>query len=228
MTHPLSTLALATLVLAGLFSNAGSALAQVAGGTTTVATSITQTTQIAMGWSVKKTLLGKSIYNEEGQKVGKVDDLIISPDRSVSYVIVGAGGFVGIGRHDVAVPVSQINDQGGKLVLTGATKQMIKALPQFTYLDDTARRDHFVASADKNIAEGKAKLADLEKKAGTAGSEAKARIDLQISALQIDVKSAEMKLGEMKQVTVARWKEFEAGVNAATARLRKSIDVASV
>lgn len=38
------------------------------------------------------------------------------------------------------------------------------------------------------------------------------------------MKLAEDKLAEMKRVTAVRWKEFEAGVSAATARLRKSID----
>ena len=32
--------------------------------------------RIAMDWSVQKTLLGKASYNDAGQKVGKVDDLI--------------------------------------------------------------------------------------------------------------------------------------------------------
>jgi hypothetical protein len=47
--------------------------------------------------------------------------------------IVGAGGFVGVGRHDVAIPVAQITEQDGKLVLAGATKDAIKALPKFDY-----------------------------------------------------------------------------------------------
>ncbi|QTN21378.1 PRC-barrel domain-containing protein [Rhizobacter sp. AJA081-3] len=227
MKKHLSSLALATSAFAATLCVTPIASAQIAGGTTTVEASITESTQIAMGWSVKKTLLGKTIYNDAGQKVGKVDDLIISPDKNVSYVIVGAGGFIGIGRHDVAIPVSRIQNQAGELVMAGATKEMIKALPEFAYANDTARRDQFVAAADKDIAKGKAKVADLEKKAGAAATEAKARIDLQISALQVDVKSAEAKLDEMKQATATRWKEFEAGVSAATARLRKSIDTAT-
>jgi hypothetical protein len=142
-------------------------------------------------------------------------------------VIVGAGGFVGIGRHDVAIPVSQIQDKSGKLMMAGASKDMIKALPGFTYATDTARRDQFVAAADQDIAKGRAKVADLEKKAGLAGTDAKAQINLEITALQADVKSAESKLGEMKQATASRWKEFEADVSAATARLRKSIETAT-
>lgn len=220
-------LPLATLSLVGALCGFGAAHAQVAGATTTVGVSITESTQLAIGWSVKKTLMGKTVYNDAGDKVGKVEDLIISPDKNVSFVIVGAGGFVGIGRHDVAVPISQIQDKAGKLVMAGASKDTIKAMPGFTYATDTSRRDQFVAAADKDIAKGKAKIADLEKSVRVAATDVKAKINLEIAALQADVKSAEGKLGEMKQATAARWKEFEADVSAATARLRKSIETAT-
>lgn len=216
----------ATLTLVASLTAAIPASAQVAGGSTTLGVSVIESTQIATGWSVTRTLLGKTIYNEAGQKVGKVADLIISPDRKVSYVIVGAGGFIGIGRHDVAIPVTQIQDQSGRLVMPGATKETIKSLPEFAYADDSARRDRVVAAADRDIADGKAKVAELEKKAGTVATDAKARIDLQIAALQVDLKSTEAKLTELKQATAVRWKEFEAGVRDATTRLRKSIDTA--
>ncbi|OYU45085.1 MAG: photosystem reaction center protein H [Burkholderiales bacterium PBB4] len=213
-------LAVCTLVFAP------ASVAQVAGGSTTVGMRVTESTQLALGWSVKKTLLGKTIYNESDQKVGKVEDLIISPDKSVSYVIVGAGGFLGMGRHDVAIPVTQIQDQGGKLVMAGATKDMLKALPAFDYANDTAKRDQFIANTEQDIAKAKARIAELEKSASTAASDAKAKMDLQISGLQIDLKATEGKLSDLKQATAKRWHEFEASVNAATLRLRKSIDKA--
>jgi sporulation protein YlmC with PRC-barrel domain len=221
-------LAATALAFAATLSATAPTWAQVAGATTTttVDTSIAESTRIAMGWSVKKTLMGKTIYNDAGQTVGKVEDLIISPDKNVSYVIVGAGGFVGIGRHDVAIPVTQIQDKAGKLVMTGATKDTIKGMPAFEYVTDTTKRDAFVAAADKDIAKGKAAVASLEKKAGAAATDAKAGIDVDITALQSDVKSAEAKLSEMKQAGVLRWKEFEADVSTATARLRKSIEKA--
>jgi sporulation protein YlmC with PRC-barrel domain len=156
---------------------------------------------------VKKTLLGKTSYNDAGQKVGKVEDLIISRDANVSYVIVGAGGFVGIGWHDVAIPVTQIQDKAGTLVMPGATKDTIKGMPVFTYATDTAKRDAFVAAANEDIA--------------------KAKIDADITALQLDVKAAEAKLSAMKKAGAVRWREFEADVSAATARLRKSIEKAT-
>ncbi len=222
MKKNLSSLTLATLTVVGALCSTGPAAAQVAGGSTTVGVSVM--TQLAMGWSVKKALLGKTIYNDAGQKVGRVEDLIISPDTNVSYVIVGAGGFVGIGRHDVAIPVTQIQDKAGKLVMTGATKDTIKGMPQFTYATDTTKRDAFVAAANEDIAQGRAAVTNLEKKAGAAGADARAKIDAEITALQSDVKSAEAKLSAMNKAGAVRWREFEADVSAATARLRKSIE----
>jgi sporulation protein YlmC with PRC-barrel domain len=225
MNMKLSTFTLAALTLAGAVCT--TAPAQVAGGTTTVGVNITESTQLALGWSVKNTLMGKMIYNETGEKVGQVEDLIISPDKNVSYIIVGAGGFIGIGRHDVAIPVNKIQDKSGKLVMAGATKEMIKAMPVFAYATDTSRRDAFVAAAEADIAKGKAKIADLEKKAGSAATEAKAKINGELNDLKADVKLAEGKIGDLKRSAVLRWREFEVDVNAATAKIRKAIETAT-
>jgi sporulation protein YlmC with PRC-barrel domain len=108
------------------------AAAQVA-GKTTLGAAVAEVDLVATGWSAKKQILGRQVINDVQQKVGRVDDIIIAPDRSVSYVIIGAGGFVGVGRHDVAIPVDQIEAQDGKILLRGATKDAIKALPAFEY-----------------------------------------------------------------------------------------------
>lgn len=225
MKKNFSSLALATLAVVGALCSTGPVAAQVAGGSSTVGVSIT--TQLAMGWSVKKTLLGKTIYDDTGKKVGKVEDLIISPEANVSYVIVGAGGFIGIGKHDVAIPITQIQDRAGRLVMAGATKDTIKDMPVFTYATDTAKRDAFVAAANEDIAKAKARITSLEKRSAAATADAKANIDAEIAALQSDVKSAEAKLSEMNKAGAVRWREFEADVSAAMARLRKSLEKAT-
>jgi len=202
------------------------AQAQVAGGTTAVGVNVTESTQLAMGWSAKKSILGKTVYNESGDKVGKVEDLIVSPDRNVSFLIVGAGGFIGIGRHDVAVPVSQVTSQSGRLVMAGATKDIVKAMPTFNYSDDSARRTEFIKTAETTMAKARADMASLQKKAAVATGEAKAAVDAQMAVLQSELRAAEAKLSELKSVSAARWKEFQAGVTDAGDRLRKSIDKA--
>ena len=219
--------AIVATTLLGMLCATGLAEAQVAGATTSTPLSISESTQVAMGWSVKKTLMGKTLYNDAGEKIGTVEDLIISPDKNVSYVIVGAGGFVGVGRHDVAIPVAQVQDQSGKLVIPGVTKDTIEAMPDFDYAYDTTQRDRFVATAAQDIAKGRTKVADLEKKTDALTTETKIKVDRQLTVLRGDVKVAEDRLAEMKQATANRWKEFEARVSAATARLRKAVDVAT-
>ncbi|PXW93988.1 PRC-barrel domain protein [Sphaerotilus hippei] len=218
-------LLIATFALTGTGLTVATAAAQVAGTSTTVEASVTTATQVARGWSVRKTLLGKTVYNDTGARIGKVEDLIVAPERNVTYVIVGAGGFIGIGRHDVAVPVSQIRDQGGRLVMTGATKESLQALPGFDDTSDTSRRDQFVAAAEQDVARAKVRIAELQKQsAAAAAADVKVRIDQQIAALQQELQASEEMLGQMKRAGARRWKEFEANVNAATARLRKSLD----
>jgi sporulation protein YlmC with PRC-barrel domain len=122
-------LALGGLIVAGAAGGVG---AQVA-GSTTVGISVEELKVVAVGWSAKKKILGKAVYNDQNERIGVVDDLIITPDKSVSYAIIGAGGFLGMGKHDVAIPVSQFKEDKGKIVLAGATKDVLKALPKFEY-----------------------------------------------------------------------------------------------
>ena len=85
------------------------------------------------GWSVKRTILGQPVYNEKDERVGSVDDLIVTPDKAISYGIINAGGFLGLTKHNVAIPVSQFKLVDSKLVLPGATKEALKASPEFEY-----------------------------------------------------------------------------------------------
>jgi len=106
--------------------------AQVA-GTTLLGVSVEEMRNVALGWSVKRTILGQTVYNDNNERVGSIDDIIIAPDKAISYAIVNAGGYLGLAKHDVAVPVSKFKLVEGKLVLPGATKEALKASPEFQY-----------------------------------------------------------------------------------------------
>jgi len=106
--------------------------AQVA-GTTTLGVPATEITTLARGWSAKKQILGKPVYNDHNERVGDVDDIIVAPDKSLSYAIIGVGGFLGLGEHYVAIPFNQFKSGDGKYVLPGATKDKLKAIPTFNY-----------------------------------------------------------------------------------------------
>ena len=122
-------LALMSLVVA---AGAADSLAQTA-GSSLVSVSVAELREVATGWSAKKQILGKDVYNDTGDKIGDVNDLIVTPSRSLSYAIVGVGGFLGMGEHNVAVPVSMFKQQMGKITLPGATKDALKAAPKFEY-----------------------------------------------------------------------------------------------
>ena len=214
----------ASLGIMGNLAILGSATAQVAGSTTTFGVTVTEASEVARGWSVKKGILGKTVYDDAGQKIGSVQDLIITPENHVSYVIVGAGGFIGMGRHDVAIPIAQIHDKGGKIVMPGATKEIVKAMPPFDYAIDTTKRDQFVAKVEQDIAKAKTEIAALEKKAATVTGDVKTKLDADVIALKKDLKAAEEKLAQMKRAASNKWRTFEGDVSAAVTRLRKSLD----
>jgi sporulation protein YlmC with PRC-barrel domain len=106
--------------------------AQVA-GSTLIGVSVAEMRDVSTGWSAKRAILGQSVFNEKDERVGSIDDIIIAPDKAVSYAIINAGGFTGLTKHDVAIPVSQLKLVDKKLVLAGATKEALKASPPFQY-----------------------------------------------------------------------------------------------
>ncbi len=68
-----------------LLASAGDAAAQIA-GSTRLGVTVEEMRAVAVGWSAKKQILRQPVYNEQTQKVGTIDDLIIAPDTSVSFV----------------------------------------------------------------------------------------------------------------------------------------------
>jgi len=115
-----------------MFLVAANAAAQVA-GSMTIGVPATELVTLAKGWSVKNQILGKVVYNEKDEKVGQVEDIIVTPDKAISYAILSVGGFLGLGERDVAIPFTQLKAGDGKFLLRGATKDALKALPAFSY-----------------------------------------------------------------------------------------------
>jgi len=106
--------------------------AQVA-GSTLLGVSVAEMRNVTLGWSAKRQILGQPVFNDKDERIGSIDDMVVAPDKAVSYAIVNAGGFTGLTKHDVAIPVSQLKLVDKKLVLAGATKEALKASPPFEY-----------------------------------------------------------------------------------------------
>jgi sporulation protein YlmC with PRC-barrel domain len=123
---------LAMTAVSVLLGASNASLGQVV-GSTQLGVAMAELREVTTGWSAKRQILGQTVYNDKDEKIGKVDDIIVAPDKAISYAIIGAGGFLNVGKHDVAIPVNQFKTEAGKLVLAGASKDALKAMPPFEY-----------------------------------------------------------------------------------------------
>jgi len=121
------------LVLASIAAAAPAVSQAQLAGSTLLGVSYGEMREVMLGWSAKRQILGQAVYNSLDERVGSIDDIIVAGDKAVSYAIVNAGGFTGLTRHDVAIPVSQFKKVGDRLVLDGATRDALKASPPFEY-----------------------------------------------------------------------------------------------
>jgi sporulation protein YlmC with PRC-barrel domain len=83
-----------------------SASTPIASTNTTTPSWLTQ--ELAGQWRSSK-LIGLNVYNSENDKVGDISELIVDRSGKLEAVVVGVGGFLGIGEHDVAIPYGQIS-----------------------------------------------------------------------------------------------------------------------
>jgi sporulation protein YlmC with PRC-barrel domain len=89
---------------------------------------------VERGYRASK-LQDKPVFNERGERVGEVDDMIIAKDGK-TFAVVQVGGFLGVGKKLVAVPYEslQLDERGDKLMLPGASKEALRKLPVFKHV----------------------------------------------------------------------------------------------
>lgn len=110
-----------------------SALAQ--GAPQSVTERRTEVLQTGSGFRASK-LAGTSVYNRDKDKIGTIDDLILSPSDHSAFAILSVGGFLGMGKHYVAVPFSDLQITAKQVTMPEATKTSLEALPEFKYAPD--------------------------------------------------------------------------------------------
>ena len=86
---------------------------------------------VDQGYRASK-LLGRSVQNDKEQKIGTLDDLVVTKDHAL-FGVLQVGGFLGLGGHLVAVPYDSldISDDGRKIVVAGASKEELSKLPEY-------------------------------------------------------------------------------------------------
>ncbi len=100
-------------------------------------------------------IIGESVYNgtgDEAQDIGKVNDVVLSPEGKAQSLVIGVGGFLGMGQKNVAFDFDKATwaeRDGDRWLVVEATKESLEALPDF---DRRAYDVAPVTSADNSAA----------------------------------------------------------------------------
>jgi sporulation protein YlmC with PRC-barrel domain len=89
-------------------------------------------------WRASK-LAGVDVYNEANEKIGDINDVILDKSGKAEKVILGVGGFLGMGEHYVAVPFEKIKWVNESVRSTTASKSTAPADKPATNVDSNAR-----------------------------------------------------------------------------------------
>ena len=89
---------------------------------------------LTTGYRTSK-VVGSTVVNEANENVGTIDDLIVTPSEKVPFAVLSVGGFLGMGTKYVVVPYNSLKVHDKKMMLPGATKESLKALPEFKYIN---------------------------------------------------------------------------------------------
>ena len=93
------------LLAAALLSSTALAQTPAPSGAPAVAT--TNVVPKANQWRASK-LIGVNIYNEQNEKLGDIGEILLDPSGKVTGYVIGVGGFLGMGQHDILVEPSKI------------------------------------------------------------------------------------------------------------------------
>ena len=98
------------------------------------------TLQPAGQW-LSSQFIGQPVSNDTGETVGNISDLLFDKGGRIVNVVIGVGGFLGIGEKNVAMPYTALSitaDANGKRVVKLAvSKEQLKAAPDFKLTEKT-------------------------------------------------------------------------------------------
>src|SRR4029453_9769431 len=76
-------------------------------------------TEFQGSWRASK-MVGLSVYNDKNESIGSINDLLTEKDGKIKAVVIGVGGFLGVGEHLVAIPFEKVKFVSEPIVYSGA------------------------------------------------------------------------------------------------------------
>jgi sporulation protein YlmC with PRC-barrel domain len=112
-------------------------------------------------------MIGRSVSNMAGEKIGDIDSVLLDQSGAAIGVVIGVGGFLGMGERDVAVGWQdlQITDNG-RTVKLDATKDQLKMAPEYKFTSNDRKRTAFVDTRYRNSAGSSATYAAHDSRSG--------------------------------------------------------------
>ncbi len=82
-------------------------------------------------------LMNRTVVGADGERIGKVTDVILGPDGQAQLLVVQSGGFLGMGGKDVAIDLALAQIQPGDetIRLQEITQASVRDMPEFHYDD---------------------------------------------------------------------------------------------
>jgi sporulation protein YlmC with PRC-barrel domain len=74
---------------------------------TAAATTSSDSSSYQGNWRTSK-MVGLSVYNDNNESIGSVNDLLADKSGNIKAVVIGVGGFLGVGEHLVAIPFDKV------------------------------------------------------------------------------------------------------------------------
>ena len=96
--------------------------------------------QDATDWRSSK-LVGASVYGPDNASIGEVNDVLIGNDGKIRAVVIGVGGFLGVGEKNVAIPLDSLNitrkpeSSSIDKITVNYSKNDLKSAPTFAYYE---------------------------------------------------------------------------------------------
>jgi sporulation protein YlmC with PRC-barrel domain len=82
-------------------------------------------------------LMGDSVENSAGDVLGDIETLVVADDGSIEHVVLGVGGFLGIGEKEVALPWDRFTVKPEEdRIVAEVSREELEALPEFDWPED--------------------------------------------------------------------------------------------
>ena len=85
----------------------------------TTAAAASDTSSFKGNWRSSK-LVGLNVYNDSNESLGSINDLLTDKSGNIKAVVIGVGGFLGVGEHLVAVALDKVKFVDDPIAYTGA------------------------------------------------------------------------------------------------------------